>query len=152
LGCIEYSKKCFDCGQIKHLSEFPPQKENKDGFKGNCKKCNTIRSQTHLEISPKRQLSLLTKKKTRDDIHDWVMFLKLESGCVECGYCEDHRALQVHHVVGPKLTSFDSGCSLEKMKGELEKIIILCANCHKILHAKEYEKGIRNFGRINQHI
>lgn len=36
---MKKTKKCSKCGEIKPLTEFCKQKENKDGFRGSCKVC-----------------------------------------------------------------------------------------------------------------
>ena len=61
--------------------------------------------------------------------------------CQSCGYNKCGGALELHHIV-PKTKSFGIGekgytRSWEKVKAELDKCILLCANCHR-----EAEAGI----------
>ncbi|MEQ1561610.1 MAG: hypothetical protein ABL899_02740, partial [Nitrospira sp.] len=54
--------------------------------------------------------------------------------CIICGYDKCQRALSFHHV-DPKKKEFDLSSkgltrSWEKIKKEIEKCILVCANCH----------------------
>jgi hypothetical protein len=63
--------------------------------------------------------------------------------CQICGYDKSPAAMDFHHT-DPKLKDFQisSGRSIgwEKMKSELNKTILLCANCHRETHWNESEK------------
>ena len=60
------------------------------------------------------------------------------SKCQSCGYDRCKRALEFHHIdEGSK--DFGIGFkgetrSWEKVKSELDKCILLCANCHREVH------------------
>lgn len=62
--------------------------------------------------------------------------------CTVCGY-KDIRALEFDHI-DPKTKSFSiaravtDGYSWEKILLEIQKCRIVCANCHKITTAKQY--------------
>ena len=59
--------------------------------------------------------------------------------CEICGYCKNIAALEFHHK-NPEEKEFNvdmrkfSNMSLEKLEEELEKCILVCANCHRELH------------------
>jgi hypothetical protein len=59
--------------------------------------------------------------------------------CERCDYSKSLRALQFHHL-DPNKKDFQisraSNPSWEKVKEELDKCVMLCANCH----AEEHEK------------
>lgn len=60
--------------------------------------------------------------------------------CSICGYDKYTGALQFHHVDPSKKDfslSGNHGRSWEKYKIELDKCVILCANCHAELHSEE---------------
>lgn len=71
--------------------------------------------------------------------------------CQKCGYNACENALTFHHLE-PEKKSFGIAqkynIGWEKLKKELDKCILLCANCHAELHAREqysiedYEKWI----------
>ncbi len=62
--------------------------------------------------------------------------------CVICGYCACPAALEFHHV-DPETKEFGAasirgmldGGFTERVKAELDKCILLCANCHREVHA-----------------
>lgn len=65
------------------------------------------------------------------------------SGCKVCG--EPHFACLDFHHRDPKEKKFNIGMqvgtySLKKLRVEVAKCDVLCANCHRKLHAKEREK------------
>jgi 5-methylcytosine-specific restriction endonuclease McrA len=56
--------------------------------------------------------------------------------CEICGYCKSLRALQFHHK-DPKEKDFTIGnflSSNDRTLSELEKCILVCANCHAEIH------------------
>lgn len=60
-----------------------------------------------------------------------------DKGCLYCGE-KDICCLDFHHI-NPKEKSFSIGhshkYSLEALKIEISKCIVICSNCHKKLHA-----------------
>jgi hypothetical protein len=63
--------------------------------------------------------------------------------CERCGYDKCIDALEFHHL-NPDEKDFGLSCgdtrSLEKLKKEVDKCIMVCANCHREIHAEEREK------------
>jgi transcription elongation factor Elf1 len=57
--------------------------------------------------------------------------------CQICGYNKYPGALDLHHLYGKKFGIGDKGYtrSWEKVKAELDKCILVCANCHRELEA-----------------
>lgn len=58
--------------------------------------------------------------------------------CATCGYNKCQRALSFHHL-NPKEKDFDLSSrgltrSWERIKKEIDKCILLCANCHMEVH------------------
>jgi hypothetical protein len=58
--------------------------------------------------------------------------------CILCGYKKCQRALSFHHV-NPKEKEFDLSSrgltrSWERIKKEIDKCVLLCANCHMEIH------------------
>jgi len=65
----------------------------------------------------------------------WIDGIKLERGCVDCGYRAHPSALDFDHVRGVKLHNIASmlyGSSVEAILAEMEKCEVVCANCHRI--------------------
>ena len=66
--------------------------------------------------------------------------------CVKCGYDNSVNALQFHHL-DPKQKDFGIASSghtrsWDKIKIELDKCILICANCHAEEHELEYRNKV----------
>ena len=124
---LEYTdtKHCPKCGENKKLSEFTKDKVRRDGLRSYCSACEYKRCKA-LRLSRRR----------------WIEQIKVESGCVECGYNEHHAGLEFHHIE-PRLglCQMDGRRSLKWTKAEMAKCLILCAICHAILHYEENENA-----------
>lgn len=60
--------------------------------------------------------------------------------CIKCGYNKYAGALDFHHLDPSKkdfAISRRKNCSLETIKSELDKCILLCRNCHAETHFEE---------------
>ena len=68
------------------------------------------------------------------------MALEYKGGkCSVCGYNRHVAALEFHHMYGKETTIASYGKSWESMKKELDKCILVCANCHREI---QYGKAI----------
>ena len=72
-----------------------------------------------------------------------TLAVKYKGGeCVCCRYKKSLSALEFHHL-DPSQKDFEVGgkrkMNFEKLKVELDKCILVCANCHAEIHG-----GIRN--------
>ena len=105
---------CVDCGETDP-NEFYGAK------KATCKKCHNKR---------------LTKKRT-----DMLAKARKMLGdkCSVCGYKKCPAALEFHHVDRSEKEFVIAGARYgwSKMEKEIEKCVLLCANCHRELHYKE---------------
>ena len=90
-----------------------------------------------------KRLARFYEKRTA--IYEYIQNIKSQLRCADCG--EQHPAtLQFHHLnakdkaftIGDALTR---GFSLDRIKKEIEKCIILCANCHTIRHYNMRKKN-----------
>jgi|19_taG_2_1085344.scaffolds.fasta_scaffold03914_7 hypothetical protein len=107
-----------------------------------CSKCGERRKGEFYKSSVKRNYGLC-KKCTKLCISERRKFLKLKAieykggCCKECGYCKNNASLDFHHLrdkeyaVGNLIRKVPKW---DKLKEELDKCILLCANCHRELH------------------
>lgn len=105
--------------ECKHhgMTAFGKQK-HRQSFSFYCIACSAIRS----------------KNWRRDNKADAVAY---KGGCCTlCGYDKCNTALQFHHL-DPSKKDFDkfNRFRLEDSKSELDKCVLLCANCHFEVHA-----------------
>ena len=77
------------------------------------------------------------KKEYRKKRKQYIDEYKLSKGCAICGYNKCAGVLEFHHN-GVKVFNVSSTMnrSLKRLKEEIKKCVILCANCHRELHDK----------------
>mgnify|MGYP000644676537 CR=1 FL=1 len=96
-------------------------------------------------INPKKsQFIGQTCSKCREKYRIFLMKQKaveyLGGKCSICGYNKCNRALDFHHINPEEKDNTISSLynySWDNIKKELDKCILLCANCHRELHTKE---------------
>ncbi len=87
----------------------------------------------------------LTKQKLIGKYHQWICDYKKRHGCGRCGII-DPRVLDFHHKNEQNklftLGGFRRAVGFERIKAEVEKCEVLCANYHRILHDENREKDV----------
>lgn len=112
--------KCNTCGEDKSVEELHARKDRPSGYQGHCKACN--KSKIY---------------EARDKFKKQCIDYK--GGCCSiCGYDKYLGALEFHHI-DPSQKDFVINKStyrkFDSVKNELDKYILLCANCHREVHA-----------------
>ena len=80
-------------------------------------------------------------RRRRHEMRDWLRDYKQEQGCKDCGI--SNPVVLVFHHINPEEKDFNLcnapsfGYGIERVSKEIEKCIVLCANCHAIVHASE---------------
>lgn len=77
-----------------------------------------------------------------------LSLLKLEHGCMDCGYKEHPEALDFDHRPGTEkrfAISQSVGRKWNQLLAEIEKCDIVCANCHRVRTSTR--RDIRLFNR-----
>lgn len=80
-------------------------------------------------------------KRRKNEIKKWFEYYKSKLFCLKCK--ENHPAtLEFHHKTRKNKEMMVAimvynGYSIERIKKEMEKCIVLCANCHRKVHYKE---------------
>lgn len=110
-------KQCPKCGDIKTLDNF--DKRPNGNIQSYCRKC----------LNDNRY-SLLKK-------HKQTLVKEFGGCCSKCGYSKNLSALEFHHL-DSKDKDFHFGSTkttnINKIRQELDKCILLCANCHREIH------------------
>lgn len=101
------------------------------------KKRKEYQTRYHREVwYPKnkaRRLELNYANRTR--VKDIVQKYKLEKGCIDCGYNKFAEALDFDHLKDKKFnisTAYRDNIGWDKVKEEISKCEVVCANCHRV--------------------
>ena len=115
-------RECKKCGETKPLDMFVKHKQCKEGRAYTCQACETKR------ISDKRRNNKLKA-------------IEYKGGCCSsCGGVFSPAVYDFHHVdkaAKHKDPGQMMGCKWETLAAELDKCVLLCANCHRMEHANE---------------
>ena len=127
---------CKKCDKPKPLEEFDKNKECSEGRTRTCSACNRERQQKWYHNCDKEK-RLLAGKAWRRATKE--MFVKEKGGCCsECKGVFPSSVYDFHHIdTSEKEFSIGRVKSVSRMREELKKCILLCANCHRIEHFEE---------------
>lgn len=115
--------RCTVCGrsspEVEFYPEYGPGRSSRQ-----CKECRRVR--------------MRARYRERQAV---VEEIKLRSGCVDCGYNANPRALDFDHLPGAVkrftvAAGVISGRSLDEILAEITKCEVVCANCHRIRTAE----------------
>lgn len=128
-------KTCSKCKTAKPIDEFGKNKSKKDGLQVQCSVC---RKQTNAEYYKKTPEKNPQRKAARDRQRlinlEWIHEYLKTHPCVDCKE-DDWIVLEFDHVRGKKLLAVTrmahSAVSLDKVKAEVAKCEVRCANCHR---------------------
>lgn len=135
---------CFNCKKDLPEDDFVKNKSKKTGLSHLCKLCKRTADKDYYKNNEKRRkrirvLAETEKVKVQKLIEDFL----LSHPCEICGN-KDIRVLCFHHKdpMEKELNISETSYSVNKIKKEIEKCLVLCANCHRILHYEERKSGI----------
>jgi ferredoxin len=90
------------------------------------------------KYADRREYNVIAVSKRRKKLRQMAVDL-LGGKCIMCGYCRDIKALDFHHKdkTTKEFGLSDRGMtrSWEKIKLEVEKCVLVCANCHREIHS-----------------
>ena len=111
-------KKCPKCKAIKERKEFYSIKGQKIKVGGFCKSCVLVNNTEKRKEVKRKCVEYLGGK------------------CSTCGYNKSLSALDFHHIDPEQKDKayVTWKRNFDKLKIELDKCILLCANCHRELH------------------
>ena len=140
-------KTCATCGLSKPLSQFWKDKQMRDGYKKHCGLCCQKKRGRRIKPSHLRKRETINGVSpdgvTLVDKKRFVRESKEGKCCQSCGCLSHPSAMDWHHK-NPETKSFTlttirrfktNEITLQDIKDEIQKCILLCANCHRLIHA-----------------
>lgn len=133
-------KKCPRCKETKQFSEFRRDKNRKDGRQLYCTICD---KEYQKEWYSNNKVKVISKNKKRrkiikEEIQAFMLQYLEDKACIMCGE-SDILVLEFDHLEDKNFAiSQYSDKGLQKVKSEILKCQILCANCHRRKTQKEF--------------
>lgn len=130
------TKVCRKCGVEKELSDFHPHKGCSQGVRGSCRDCVRERINEWYSDNRERRQEVATASKRAIK----ARAVEYMGGkCADCGGVFHQCVMQFHHL-DPHTKERNPShffTSWNKAKVELDKCVMLCANCHMVRHHVE---------------
>jgi len=138
---MERLKTCTQCKIQKSILDFSKNHNAKDGLYSWCKPCNRVKARalyarkSHVYKACAKKHRIAVSKELRAQL----LVIKAKYGCA---FCEEKEicTLEFHHV-NPRKDAGGRAVSHAVSRGrgvfirEVNKCVVLCANCHKKVHA-----------------
>lgn len=129
-------KECKKCSEVKECGEYRKSVKTEDKKDVWCKICRRVSDKKTYEnnIYKNRENGKINKRKLRDRNRNFVYEYLLEHPCVDCGN-KNPIVLEFDHMRDKENIISEmimDGFSLKKIKEEIEKCQVRCANCHRI--------------------
>lgn len=128
-------KVCSSCQEPKSLEDFAWKIKSKGTKASWCRSCQAKAAKQHYENNKALRRSQIAANKPKyvGRNREFIKEYLLANPCVDCGQT-DIRVLQFDHIImvrgkGNRVSSY-IGSSLEKLKAEISKCEVRCANCH----------------------
>jgi uncharacterized Zn ribbon protein len=129
-------KRCPRCDNDLSEDKFSKNRNRKDGLQVYCKECRKKIDKKSYNNSQRRRDKIRQSEKNRiEKIKKMIRRIKLK-GCSKCSEKEPC-AIDFHHITDKKsdIASGINRYSIIAIREELRKCIIVCANCHRKIHA-----------------
>lgn len=132
-------RKCAKCKQDKDVSCFGKSTKRPDGLQNYCKECNRQQAKLYYQNNKEELYEIY---KDRSDLRKAEMKYDLDKfkanlGCLFCNENEPI-CLDFHHVGEDKedqISNLVRKGSYKKLQKEIKKCVLVCANCHRKVHA-----------------
>lgn len=131
-------KHCRICSIDKPHSEFNKNRLKADGLQSRCRECQKAQNNAGYKYNPKRKASIRATNKLHRD-YNMTLTRRYKRYC-GCHICDEREpvALDLHHTdpsVKDDNPSNLLSYSTVRLKREIRKCVVLCANCHRKVHA-----------------
>lgn len=137
-------RKCTICKLDKETIEFNKKSNRKDGLQVHCKLCNSERAKEYYRKNRKEHLVAVREVKRRviERARTLIVNYLSTHPCVDCGE-KDPVVLDFDHKDPESKYKCVSimcceGYGIDRLKLEIEKCDVRCANCHRRKTAKDF--------------
>lgn len=138
---MDITKVCIDCKEEKSIEQFPKNGKYRKSY---CKSCRNIRDKTTPSYETRVKDSVKSLVKFKNKGARFLKLTKIIKGCLVCGI-KEYECLDFHHV-NPDSKEYNpsslAGKPVQKIKEELRKCVVLCANHHRLVHAGKIDLSI----------
>ena len=137
------TKKCTKCKLIKPINDFNFKVKSKGIYQCQCKVCTRSNIKNHYINNKKYYLDKTQKRnlELRQIINEYLLIYFKNHSCVDCGE-SNPVVLEFDHRDGNQkempVSAFIRARKIDKIKAEIEKCDVRCANCHRKKTAKEF--------------
>jgi hypothetical protein len=135
-------KKCDHCRKEKDEEEFNWRYKALGIRHNTCRECMSLHQKKYFSgDAHDRHLQQVKDRKlaVREIAREYIFQYLSTHPCVKCGE-SDPRVLEFHHEHSkeyPVSVMINGGYPIPKIQAEIEKCIVLCANCHRKLTMDE---------------
>ena len=129
-------KICGLCKQEKKLVEFN-KKAGRD-YQPFCRLCDNKKSRERYAANKQHHIKVIAErnKQYKKETDDYIRNLKSNTKCTDCKKKHHWFQMDFDHVKGKKDRAISQmvaqKVSLERIKKEIEKCELVCANCHRL--------------------
>jgi hypothetical protein len=133
-------KRCSSCKEKKPLKDFSKNKVKKDGLNHSCRECHKLYTRAHYA----RNKGAYFKRniRNREKIKQKLYKFLEGKACIDCGE-DDPVTFDFDHVdrstkTGSVGVLMSGNTTWPRIKREIDKCEIRCANCHRKRTAKQF--------------
>src|SRR2546425_3130057 len=128
-------RACTKCGELKPLEAFPPVRRGEAKLQTWCRECFAEANARNYRKNHEREKTRLVRQVTqrRAEVRQKIIEYLREHPCVDCGQT-DIVVLEFDHVADKRgdISSYAAGGrSWGRVKAEIDKCEVRCANCHR---------------------
>jgi len=133
-------KNCPLCDKDQPETEFAFRSKKEGTRTSHCKACHRLKSKSHYLANRGKYIEK-SKKRNKEQTKltkEYMLSIK-SAGCSKCNE-KDPCCLDFHHTdpsnkVDAVANLVRGRFSIEKIQHEIDKCVLVCANCHRKLHA-----------------
>ena len=138
-------KKCTKCNTNKPLSDFNFKNKNKKEYQPRCTTCSRSAGKLNYNKNKNKIIKInnARSKNYREINRKWKSHL-------ECSICNEksQSCIEFHHIAAENkiniVSKIMSSATLPAVLKEAKKCAVVCANCHRKIHANELELTVEH--------